>query len=62
MNACQMQIKDLYSKTFTCVSITGSKMSEFIREVQPFILALIIALLLITYIPGISLLLPNLIY
>lgn len=25
----------------------------FIREVQPFILALIIALLLITYIPGI---------
>ena len=37
-------------------------MIEFIREVQPFILALIIALLLITYIPGISLLLPNLIY
>ena len=36
-------------------------MGEFIREVQPFILALIIALLL-TYIPGISLLLPNLIY
>ena len=50
------------SMMFTCVSITGSKMSEFIREVQPFILALIIALLLITYIPGISLLLPNLIY
>ena len=36
------------SMMFTCVSITGSKMSEFIREVQPFILALIIALLLIT--------------
>ena len=50
------------SMMFTCVSITGCKMSEFIREVQPFILALIIALLLITYIPGISLLLPNLIY
>ena len=50
------------SMMFTCVSITGSKMSEFIREVQPFILALIIALLLITYIPIISLFLPNLIY
>ena len=36
-------------------------MSEFIREVVPFILALIIALLLITYIPQISLILPNLI-
>ncbi len=50
------------SMMFTCVSITGCKMGEFIREVQPFILALIIALLLLTYIPGISLLLPNLIY
>jgi tripartite ATP-independent transporter DctM subunit len=50
------------SMMFTCVSITNCKMSEFIREVQPFILALIIALLLLTYIPGISLLLPNLIY
>ena len=50
------------SMMFTCVSITGAKMGEFIREVQPFILALIIALLLLTYIPGISLLLPNLIY
>ena len=36
------------------VSITGCKMGEFIREVQPFILALIIALLLLTCIPGIS--------
>ena len=50
------------SMMFTCVSITGCKMGEFIREVQPFILALIIALLLLTYIPGLSLLLPNLIY
>lgn len=50
------------SMMFTCVAITKCKMSEFIREVMPFILALIIALLLLTYIPGISLLLPNLIY
>lgn len=50
------------SMLFTCVSITGAKMSEFIREVVPFIIALIVALLLITYLPQISLLLPNLIY
>ncbi len=50
------------SMMFTCVAITGSRMSEFIREVLPFILALIIALLLLTYIPAISLALPNLIY
>ena len=49
------------SMMFTCVAITDCKMSEFIREVVPFILALIIALLLITYIPQISLLLPKLI-
>ena len=50
------------SMMFTCVAITKCKMSEFIREVMPFILALLIALLLLTYIPAISLLLPNLIY
>jgi tripartite ATP-independent transporter DctM subunit len=50
------------SMMFTCVAITKCKMSEFIREVQPFILALIIALLLLTYIPQITLILPNLIY
>ena len=50
------------SMMFTCVSITKCKMSEFIREVMPFILALIIALLLVTYIPQISLILPKLIY
>ena len=50
------------SMMFTCVSITKCKMSEFIKEVMPFILALIIALLLITYIPQISLIIPKLIY
>lgn len=50
------------SMMFTCVSITKCKMSDFIKEVQPFILALIIALLLITYIPSISLAIPKLIY
>ncbi len=50
------------SMMFTCVAITDCKMSEFIREVMPFILALIIALLLITYVPQVSLLIPDLIY
>ena len=50
------------SLMFTCVSITGCKMQEFIKECVPFIIALLIALLLLTYIPGISMLIPNLIY
>lgn len=50
------------SMMFTCVAITKCKMGEFIKEVVPFIIALLIALLLITYIEPISTLLPNLIY
>lgn len=50
------------SMMFTCVAITDCDMGEFIREVMPFIIALLIALLAITYIPAISLMLPNLIY
>lgn len=50
------------SMMFTCVSITGCKMQEFIKECVPFIIALLLALLLLTYIPGITMLIPNLIY
>ena len=50
------------SMMFTCVSITDCKMQEFIKECVPFIIALLIALLLLTYIPGITMLIPNLIY
>lgn len=50
------------SMMFTCATITHCKMSEFIKEVMPFIVALLVALLLLTYIPQISLCLPNLIY
>ena len=50
------------SMMFTCVAITKCKMSEFIREVMPFIIALIVALLAITYIEPIATLIPNLIY
>ena len=49
------------SMMFTCMSITGCKLNDFVKECFPFIIAEIIGLLL-TYIPGISLLLPNLIY
>lgn len=50
------------SMMFTCVAITKCQMGEFIREVIPFIIALLIALLLITYIEPITLIFPNLIY
>lgn len=50
------------SMMFTCASITKCRMSEFIKEVMPFILALLIALLALTYIPQISLIIPQLIY
>jgi TRAP-type C4-dicarboxylate transport system permease large subunit len=45
---------------FTTCSITGCKFGEFIKEVIPFLGVLVIALLLVTYIPAISLWLPNL--
>lgn len=45
---------------FTTCSITGVKIDEFIKEAWPFYLVLIVCLLIITYIPAISLFLPNL--
>ena len=50
------------SMMFTCMSITGCKLDEFVKEVIPFIIAEIIGLLLVTFIPAISLLLPELIW
>lgn len=50
------------SMMFTVCSITGCPLTDFIREVIPFIFALLVALALITYIPIISMILPNLIY
>lgn len=50
------------SMMFTVCSITGCALTDFIREVIPFIIALLVALALITYIPLISMILPNLIY
>jgi len=45
---------------FTTCSISNVKIEDYIKEGYPFILATIIALLLITYFPIISMLLPNL--
>lgn len=50
------------SMMFTCMSITGCKLEEFVKEVMPFILAEIIGLLLVTFIPAISMTIPNLLF
>lgn len=50
------------SMMFTCCTITGCELQDFVRESIPFILALLVALILITYIPIITLILPNLLY
>lgn len=47
---------------FTTCSITGSKIGDYIRESVPFYLVLLFCLILITYIPQISLFLPNLLF
>ena len=50
------------SMMFTCMSITGCKLEEFVKEVIPFIIAEIIGLLLVTFIPAISMTIPNLFF
>ena len=50
------------SMMFTCMSITGCKLEDFVKEVVPFIIAELICLLLITFIPAISMCLPWLIF
>lgn len=50
------------SMMFTCMAITDCELGEFVRECIPFIIALLVALICVTYIPAISLLIPNLLY
>lgn len=50
------------SMMFTCMSITGCRLEEFVKECVPFIIAEIIALLFVTFIPQISLVIPNLLF
>lgn len=47
---------------FTTCSITKVKVADFIKEAWPFYLVLLIGLIVITYVPAVSLLLPNLIF
>ncbi len=47
---------------FTTCSITGVKIDEFLRQAVPFWIALVVCLLMITYVPAVSLWLPRLVY
>ncbi|WP_203333669.1 TRAP transporter large permease [Planococcus beigongshangi] len=47
---------------FTVCAITGTKIEDFIKNSIPFLILLIIAALLIAFVPGISMLLPNLLF
>ena len=49
------------SMMFTTCSITKVSVGEFMKEIWPFIIALIAVLMIVTYIPSIVLFLPNLI-
>ncbi len=48
--------------TFLAVGITKCDYNQYLRELWPFIIALIVLLILVTYVPSISLLIPNLIF
>lgn len=48
------------SMMFTTCSITKVPVGDFMKEVWPFILALVLVLFIVTYIPSIVLFLPNL--
>ena len=49
------------SMMFTTCTIVGVPLNKFTKEVAPFILALVLVLLLFTYLPQLALFLPNLI-
>lgn len=48
------------SMMFTVCAITETPLGEFFKEVWPFIVALLVALLIVTYVPGLVMFLPNL--
>ncbi len=47
---------------FVTSSLTGAKFDQMVRELVPFYIVLLIALFLVTYVPAISLFLPNLLF
>ncbi len=48
------------SMMFTTCSVTKVAISDFIKEIWPFIIALLISLLIVTYFPSLIMFLPNL--
>jgi tripartite ATP-independent transporter DctM subunit len=50
------------SMMFTCCSITNCEIGEFVKECLPFVIALLVTLLLLTYVPQITMFVPNLVY
>lgn len=50
------------SMMFTCCSITGCELTTFVKECIPFIIALLVALLIVTYVPILTMFIPNLLY
>ncbi len=48
------------SMMFTTCSVTQVRVRDFMREIWPFIIALLLALLVVTYVPSIVMFLPNL--
>ncbi len=45
---------------FTTCSITNLPIVEFVKEIMPLILALLVALAIVTYVPSLIMFLPNL--
>lgn len=50
------------SMMFTVCTITGTKITTFMKEIWPFILALLVVLFIITYFPSIVMFIPNLLF
>ena len=50
------------SMMFTVCGITGCQISDFLKEIWPYILALVIVLILITYCPILVTIVPDLMY
>jgi tripartite ATP-independent transporter DctM subunit len=48
------------SMMFTTCAITGVTVGQFVREIWPFILALLVVLVVVTYVPAVVMFLPNL--
>lgn len=47
------------SMMFTTCAITGVTVGEFVKEIWPFIFALLVVLIIVTYVPSVVMFLPN---